>query len=139
MNQLKIARLAWAGLLAGLVLVAGEAILNGLLLGPEWEQALYDRNLEIEPAAGVAMIGTTLLLGVFLAWLTVILRQRTGSGVLSILEAALTVWLTVYLYTSVWLGLLNIFPWRLMILGSIWGLGETVLAALAAAWIYYRR
>jgi hypothetical protein len=26
-----------------------------------------------------------------------------------------------------------------MILGIIWGLGETVLAALAASWIYSRR
>jgi hypothetical protein len=139
MNHLKTVRLLWAGLFAGLVLVAGEAILNGLLLGPEWEEVLNERNLEIGPAAGVALLGITLLLGVFLAWLTVILRQRTGSGILSVLEAALTVWLTVFLYTCVWLGLLNIFPWRLMILGIIWGLGETVLAALAASWIYSRR
>ncbi len=138
MKELNWVRLVWAGILAGLVLVAGEAVLNGLLLGPEWEQVLFELNLQIGPAAGITLGGITILLGVFLAWLTVLLRRRTGSSVLSVLEAALTVWLTVYLYTCAWLGILKIFPWRLMLFGIIWGLGETVLAALVAAWIYNR-
>lgn len=138
MKKLNWPRLIWAGILAGLVLVAGEAILNGPLLGPEWEQVLFDRNLQIGPGAGIAMLGVTLILGIFLAWLTVLLRQRTGSSVIAVLEAAFTVWFTAFLYTCAWLGILKVFPWRLMIFGIIWGLGETVLAALAAAWIYNR-
>ena len=136
MNQLNSVRLIVAGACAGFVLAAGEAILNGLLLGPEWDQVLFDLRLEIHSAGVFSLFGITLLLGVFLAWLTVVLRRRTGSSIRSVLEAATTVWLTVYLYTCLWLGILGIFPWRLMIFGIIWGLGETVLAALAASWIY---
>lgn len=138
MKELNWPRLIWTGIVAGLVLVAGEAVLNGLLLGPEWEQVLFERDLQLGLGAGIAMLGITLMLGIFLAWLTVLLRQRTGSSVIAVLEAALTVWFTVFLYTCAWLGILKVFPWRLMIFGIIWGLGETILAALAAGWLYNR-
>jgi hypothetical protein len=138
MKELNWPRLIWTGIIAGLILVAGETVLNGLLLGPEWEQVLFERNLQIGPGAGIAMLGITLMLGIFLAWLTVLLRQRTGSGVIAVLEAAVTVWFTVFLYTCAWLGILKVFPWRRMIFGIIWGLGETILAALAAGWFYNR-
>lgn len=141
MNEFRWPRVIVAGLAAGAVLLAGETILNSFILGIEWQQRLLDLGVApLTRAAAVLLVSITILLGVFEAWLIVRLRRTPGVTIPRVvLEAALVVWLTVFVFTSAWLFLLNVFPARLMVLSSLWGLGECVLASLAATWILSRR
>ena len=50
--------------------------------------------------------------------------------------AALTVWFLAYAYPSALLGIMQIFPADLTVIGVVWGLVEMIVAGVAGAWIY---
>lgn len=130
-------RLVLAGLTAGLILIIGEVALNGWLLGLEWELVLDELGVgNVTPVGGAAFFLSTLLLGFLLVFLYEGLSRRLGRRPRTAVVAGLVIWVTVFLYTSVWLGIVGVFPSRLLLLGTIWGAGESILAGLAAFRVY---
>ncbi len=129
-------RILTAGAAAGLILILGEAILNRLVLGPDWDDILFELGLTgLSLGGGLAFLVATFLLGMFVAFLyTNLTRGRTRR----FLTATLFLWFTVFLYPIVWLGALGLFPVRVLVVSAIWGLGEALLAAIVVAWICER-
>ncbi len=128
-----------AGLLAGAVLVTGEAVLNVLLLGGHWTAVADQLGLDAPSAAGLVIVFLlTLLLGPAMVWLYTRLCGAPGQDSRAAVLAALAIWFPVFGYTCTWLGVMGVFPAGMLAVGAVWGLGETVLAALLGAW-WYRR
>jgi hypothetical protein len=75
-------------------------------------------------------------LGVVLIWLYAAMRPRLGPGVHTAICAGLTVWGLAYLYPNLTAFVINLFPRRMLVIQSVWGLVELVVAAIAGAWIY---
>jgi len=129
-----LARFLCGGLAAGTVLTLGEWILNRTILGPEWDEVLIRLGVPpVSPLSALVVVLATLLAGTALAALTIAGRRLFGSPPFGTLAAALVFWVLAFLFSCIWLGAVGILPVRLMIISSIWGLGESVLAALAAA------
>jgi hypothetical protein len=137
MGKINIGRVLLGGLLAGVIVNIGETVLNVVVAGQAMETALAARNLP--PVGGSAIGGfvvITFLLGVLTVWLYAAIRPRFGPGPGTAVIAALVVWFFAYFHQSAAMVLMGILPAKVMVLGTVWGLVEMVVASIAGAWAY---
>jgi len=137
MGKINSGRVLLGGLLAGVVLNAGETVLNVVVAGQAMETALASRNLP--PVGGPAIGGfvvITFLLGILTVWLYAAIRPRFGPGPGTAVIAALVVWFFAYVHQSAAMVLMGILPGKIVVLGTVWGLVEIVVASIAGAWVY---
>jgi hypothetical protein len=136
-EKINLGRVILGGLLAGLVLNVGEAILNTAVIAGPLEAALQARNL---PAiGGEAIAGFVVLafaLGIALVWVYAAIRTRFGPGIPTAVVAGVMVWFLAYLYPNVVTVIMGVFPGDIIAIASVWGLVEIVLASIAGAWVY---
>jgi len=137
MAKIDKGRVVLGGLVAGVVLNAGEFLLNEVILGAQWEEALRALNLP-EPCTCVivVMVALMFLVGIYTVWLYAAIRPRYGAGPRTAVCAGLAVWLIYYLLGFGSSALLGIFPVKLVLIAVAWGVVEMILAALAGAWLY---
>ncbi len=137
MAGINLGRVILGGLLAGVVLNVGETVLNMLILGKDWEDAMRAIN---KPAVGGGAIGILMalgfVLGIVAVWLYAAIRPRFGVGPRTAICAGLTVWMLTYAWPSLSGMPMNIFPHRLLVISMLWGLFEVPIATVAGAWLY---
>jgi pimeloyl-ACP methyl ester carboxylesterase len=137
MGKINLGRVLMGGLLAGLIINIGEFIFNGLLFVEEMNAAMAALN---KPPVDASMIVWFVVfgfgLGCMMVWVYAAIRPRFGAGVQTAICAALTVWGLAYLYPTLGFVILNLFPRRMMVIGTIWGLFELAIAGVAGAWLY---
>src|SRR5687767_14383957 len=131
-------RVILGGLVAGLIMNAGEFLLNAVILHNamvEWAKA---HNLPEDPGPSflVAAVGLTFVLGIVMVWLYALIRPRLGPGPKTAIVAALIMWFGICLYCGIIYGLALEQPANMMAIGIVWCLGEYVIAAIAGAWLY---
>lgn len=126
-----------AGLLAGLVIVLGEAVLNVGLLAGDWDALMTQLGLPRPGPATVAQGLTKLMiLGVFSVWLALALARGGSNRQRAAVLAGLVVWFLVWFWVQ----------WGLLLAGYVtptiaaatvaWGLVELPLAVAAGMWTY---
>jgi hypothetical protein len=137
MTKIDKGRVVLGGLLAGVVLNAGEFLLSEVILDDQWDEAIRALNLS-EPCTCVivAMVVMMFLVGIYTVWLYAAIRPRYGAGPRTAVCAGLAVWLIYYLLGFGSAALFGIFPVKLVLIAVAWGVIEMVLAALAGAWLY---
>lgn len=124
--------LLWGGLLCGALIVAGEAVLNGVLLREDWQAAWLRCQLPA-PDARVALQGLLklLLLGIVTMWLAEALVPRFGSLRRAAWGAGGVVWALVWAWVQWGMWLAGYVSPRVAMFTTVWGLGELLLAAWA--------
>jgi len=75
-------------------------------------------------------------IGFMTVWIYAAIRPRFGPGVQTAACAALTVWGLAYLYPNLFMIILDMFPRRMMVGATMWGLGEVLIAGIVGAWVY---
>ena len=75
-------------------------------------------------------------LGFMLVWTYAAIRPRFGAGVKTAICASTLVWGLAYLYPNLFMIIINIFPRDMIVMATIWGLVEMVVAGIAGAWVY---
>jgi len=137
MGRINMTRVVLGGLLAGLVINIGEALLNGVILADQMSDTLTQFNL---PEPGGGAIGILLLscfaLGILAVWLYAAIRPRYGAGAKTALCAGAAIWFSAYVFPSITLVVLGFAPAGATGLALVWGLIEVSLGTLAGAWIY---
>ena len=137
MGQINMGRVIVGGLLAGFLINCSEFVLNTFVIGADMEAALRAMNL---PPIGGGQIGIFVALGFALGittvWLYAAIRPRFGPGVSTAFCAALTVWFLAYVYPSMFILALHVFPTTPTWISIVWGLPEIVIAGIAGAWAY---
>lgn len=137
MAKVNKGRIILGGLLAGLVLNAGEYLLNDSVLCEQWQTAMSALNLPQPGGCAIsAMVVLMFLVGIFTIWLYAAIRPRYGAGPKTALCAGLAVWI---IYCVLGFGstlIMGMFPLRLVLTAIGWELVEIPLAALAGAWLY---
>lgn len=138
MGQINWNRVLLGGLVAGLIIDVVQWILNGVVLGSEWRQAMQalGKPLAETPARGLFYILLGLVYGILAIWVYASIRPRYGAGPMTALYAGLGVWLLGYcLPTLIWIPM-GMFPRRLMAIAMVVGLAEVLIATVAGAWLY---
>jgi hypothetical protein len=64
------------------------------------------------------------------------IRPRFGAGAQTAACGALAIWFLSYLYPSAFFAAMQLFPLKLIVIGTLWGLPEIVIATIAGAWLY---
>lgn len=139
MGDINVGRWILGGLIAGVVLYVIDFILNGLILGQQWNDAMV--------AAGQPPItqnmGTLifffildLLIGLTAVWVYAAIRPRFGAGIRTAVFAGLAVWVVGYLVPSAYLFVETTIPAALLWATIIVGIVQVPLATAAGAYFY---
>jgi hypothetical protein len=137
MDRINMARVAIGGLAAGLVINIGEFLLNGVFLSADMNAAMA--RLQLPPVSGGAVgifMVLGFLLGIAIVWLYAAMRPRFGAGSTTALYAGGMAWALAYVYPSIGMAVMGLFPSRLIVIGLVWGAVELSAAALAGGWLY---
>jgi hypothetical protein len=125
------------GLVSGLIINVGEFLLNVPVIGARMEAELAARNLPPFDNAMIAVfVVMTFGLGLFLVWLYAAIRPRLGPGPQTAACAGLIVWGLAWLWPSIGMGVIGMYPWSLIVIALVWGVAELLLAAVAGAYFY---
>ena len=137
MGRINMGRVLLGGLLAGLIINISEFILNGVVFADEMNAAMAALNKP--PIANSMIVWFVVLgfgIGFMTVWLYAAIRPRFGAGPSTALCAALTIWGLAYLYPNIFITIMDLFPAKLMVIGTVWGLVEVIAAGVAGAWVY---
>jgi len=137
MGKINVGRVVLGGLLAGLVINAGESILSLGVASERMELAYRELGLQA-PEGGTVGVFIILgfMLGILVVWLYAAIRPRFGANAKTAILAGFFVWLFAWLWPGVVDGLMGLFDADLIVFGVIWGLFEILAAAVAGAWLY---
>ncbi len=122
------------GLLAGVVINAGELALHRVVLQDRWTAAFA--ALGKRPTGWATFIPANFLVGFFTVWLYARLRPRYGPGPRTAVRAGLAMWAVFWVIPTMALVPLELFPNQLLFLIIAGGLINANLAALLGAWVY---
>jgi hypothetical protein len=122
------------GLLAGVVINAGELVLHRVMLQERWTAAFA--ALGKHPTGWTTFIPANFLVGFFTVWLYARLRPRYGPGPRTALRAGLAMWIIFWVIPTLALVPLELFPNQLLYLIIAGGVINAHLAALLGAWLY---
>lgn len=137
MPGINFSRVLLGGLAAGVILNAGEFLLNEVLFKTQLEETVARLHVERpELIFNSLASGLTLLLGIVVVLLYALIRTRLGPGPKTALMAGALAWFCIYFYsgvlTSVLLGLRK----DLLLIGLVWGAFEYSIAAIGGAALY---
>ncbi len=137
MGRIEKSRVLLGGLVAGLVIVVGEYILNGIILFSEITSQRQKFGLG-DPTAGELTIGAiiTVLYGVTLIWIYAAIRPRFGPGPRTALIAAATFWAIAYVLFLATLWANGLVSMKFAVVSILWGMLEAPVAALIGASFY---
>lgn len=136
MNRINLGRVLMGGFVAGVIINIGEFMLNGVLLAEELNAAFAALNKSVDNSMIPYFVLMGFGLGFMLVWVYAAIRPRFGAGVRTAICASLTVWGLAYLYPNVFSIVTNMFPRGMVVIMTIWGLGELLIAGVAGAWVY---
>lgn len=136
---MKIGPLFLGGVAAGLVIIAGEAILNLVVLADEWDQ-LFLRFALPRPTPFAAAQGVLklLLLGIFSVWLSLMFKGAFpypgGAGAVS----GLCIWFLVWAWVQWGMLLAGYVTVPIAVTTVAWGGVELPVAAGIGTWLHWR-
>ena len=137
MSRINLGRVLVGGLLAGFIINFSEFILNGVVLKEQMDAAMVALN---KPPVDNRMIMLFVVfgfgLGCMLVWTYAAIRPRFGAGVKTAICASTLVWGLACLYPNLFMIIINLFPRDMMIMVTVWGLVEMIVAGIAGAWAY---
>jgi hypothetical protein len=139
MAKINVGRVLLGGLLAGVVLNIGEAVLNAVILADTMKQD-FDRLRLPDPTTNptflVRVVGITFFLGIAIVYLYAAIRPRFGAGWKTAACAGVLAWFFVYLYAGYVYVTLGVVSMKPFLIGLPWGIAEYILGAIAGAWLY---
>jgi hypothetical protein len=137
MNKINFPRVLLGGLVAGVIINAGEFILNGILLRPHIEADMKRMNLT-PPGNGFALLAValTFIFAILAVFVYAMVRSRLGPGPKTALVIALVLWFCVYAYSGTINMMLISVPPNLILIILAWGVVEYILGVLAGAAFY---
>ena len=129
-------RILLGGLLAGLVINAGEFLLNGVILADAMETELAAMGAAFEPWAMPYYVVMAFLWGIAMVWLYAAVRPRFGPGWRTALIVGLFFWVFVAALPTLANLAIGVGLEGLTGIGLVWSLVELPAAAMVGAWLY---
>ena len=125
-----------SGLVAGMVINL-SAISMVPVVGNEMDMVLANRGLP--PLSNWAMgyfCLISLIFGIALLWLYAVVKDQLGAGIKTAVKVSFIFWFLIYCISNVSLVVYGFMPVRLTVIGTVWGLGELLLAGVIGSKLY---
>ena len=137
MGKINYGRVVLGGLLAGVIITAGEYLLNEVVLAEDMVAVMTNLGLSVPGGQQIAgFVIMTFVLGIALVWIYAAIRPRFGAGVKTAIIAGAVAWLIGLCLPTTGFTIMGVYPTHLAITGCLWGLAEYLIATVAGAWVY---
>lgn len=137
MGKINYGRVVLGGLLAGLIITAGEYLLNEVVFAEDMAAVMANLGLSVPGGQQIAgFVIMTFVLGIALIWIYAAIRPRFGAGVKTAIIASAITWLIGSCLPTTGFTLMGVLPTDLATIGCLWALVEFTIAAVAGAWVY---
>jgi hypothetical protein len=138
MSNINVGKVILGGLVAGVVLNIGEALLNTVVLAKAMEEDFRRLNLPPQPGGDfiAKAVVMTFILGIVIVFLYAAIRPRFGAGMKTAIYAGALAWFFIYVYVGFIQVSLGLFSMQPFLIGLVWGLVEFAAGAIAGAWMY---
>lgn len=136
MGKINWNRVLLSGLLAGLIINVSEFITNGIVLAGQWDVAMkaLGRSMSSRALTSFAILG--FVSGITLVLFYATARPRFGPGAKTAVLTGFVFWVIGYGLPSFGFNTAGLLPTRLLLIGTMVGLVEVILASVAGAWLY---
>jgi hypothetical protein len=136
MNRINMKGVIIGGLVAGLFLNVVDYVVYGVWLGPDMAAALQAAGKRPIDSLIPLFVLLDFVYGIALVQLYAAIRPRFGPGPGTAVKAGIFVWVLIGLLHAIGEGPMDLLPMRLYVVGTIVGLIEFPLAAVAGAKFY---
>jgi hypothetical protein len=142
MGTIAWGRVILGGLVAGVLWFIFEGVVQSLVLGHEWRDALIAvgrTNEQIDAGNGrfaMSVIIWCFAAGILGVWLYAAIRPRFGAGPKTATIAGLATWALTYLLPTLVDYAFGLWPTKLLVLPLTSAFFESIVATNAGAWIY---
>jgi hypothetical protein len=139
MNSINLKSVFTSGAVAGVV-ISISAISMVPAVGNQMDEVLASRGLP--PLSNMAMAFfcfVSIALGTFLLFVYSLLKPHFASRIKAAITSSLIVWFIAYFLSNASLVAYGFMPVKLVVIGTVWGLGELLLAGLVGAKLYKER
>lgn len=137
MSGINTTRVLIGGLIGGLVINIGEALLNAVVLADEMEALNARFNLPPMGGGTLALfVVMCFLLGILTIWMYAAIRPRFGPGPKTAARAGAAIWFAAYLFPGIGFAALGFFPANMTGVSLAWGLIEILAASVAGGYFY---
>ena len=137
MAEINYTKVAVAGLVAGLVVNAGEYVLNEVVLAEAQTEAFDAMGLAVPGGREIAIfIAMTFVMTFTMMWLYAALRASLGAGPKTAVCTGVVFWVPAVLGCGTTFAVLGMAPVSMTVIAVVWGLVELPLGAVAGAYFY---
>lgn len=142
MGKIAWGRVVLGGLVAGVLWWIFEGLVQGVVLGHDWRDAMLAlgrTNEQMDAGNGRFMMLVTIgcfVAGILGVWLYAAIRPRFGAGPRTAVIAGVALWATSYLLPTIIDYAFGIWPSKLLYLPLTSSFFGSILTTLAGAWIY---
>jgi hypothetical protein len=136
MKSINLKSVLTTGLIAGIIINI-SAVSMVPAVGDEMNDVLANRGLP--PLTNMSMVFfsfVSIILGIFLVFLYSLLKLHLGSKIKTVIISSLIVWFVAYFLSNVSLVAYGFMPVKLVVIGTVWGLGELLLAGFIGSKLY---
>jgi hypothetical protein len=138
MGKINYGRVILGGVFGGIIAAFLDWLLNGVLMGQLWEDAM--KSLNRSNAFSGAFLPFLFLAfsigGIVLVWVYAAMRPRFGPGVRTAVYAGLVAWIFAGLLPSMMNAVSGLYNPRLMLYSTLAAMVDIVAGALAGAALY---
>jgi hypothetical protein len=125
-----------SGLVCGLIITL-SAITMVPVVGDQMDLVLASRGLPaLSKLAMLYFSMISFINGGFLVFLYAILKDLLGSGIKTAVIISLVFWFFTYFLSNVSMVVYGFMPVKLTVIGTVWGLGELLLAGIVGSRLY---
>jgi hypothetical protein len=136
MGKINWGRVLLGGLVAGVVINLVEYVSNTYVLASQNARAMRALGVQLPSGAIPMFVLNGFLTGIAAVWLYAAARPRYGAGPRTAVITAVGVWIIGYALPAFGLGSAGLFGAHLLIIGSLIGLVEIIVASVAGAAVY---
>lgn len=135
MGRINYGRVVLGGLLAGLIVNAGEWLFHSIF-GADIERRMAAVGISFGPNAIAGFIVIGFIVGIIAVWLYAGVRPRFGPGVRTAVMVAVAVWAIGPAVGNAAMRAMDLTTTQQAFIGAAWSLVEYVVAIVAGAWLY---
>jgi hypothetical protein len=136
MGKINYARVFLGGLLAGVIFIVGGFFTNGIVLGRDWEAAMKALGHTMPSSALGIFVIWGFLAGFSVLWLYAAARPRYGAGAKTAAKIGIAYWFIAQALPSLGQWGFGLFPKRLIVISTLAGLVEAIVASVFGAALY---
>ena len=137
MGQINTGKVIVGGLLAGLIINMSSFLANAVVFASQFEEMIADLGVEAPSGAEMAIyVIVGFIFGILAVWLYAAIRPRFGPGPKTAMIAGAVIWFLARAWPIVDFSLFLDTGVGLAVAGLVWTLVETLVAAVAGAWLY---